>query len=247
MKTSKLDLFLKKFDLFFKLDYSKGEKIWLTSSYTLRLLVGAFGMALPILLWLSLYLFTGHCNPLNSICHYYFTRVASIYIMTVTMIIIYLILYQGKENKDFYISTIAGLSAILYLLFPTSNISNICNDPDKIYSVTILPCSQTRVLVHNISALIFLLTLAGMACCLFTKSHTPPKDRTPKKKLRNRIYRTCGVIILISTIIIILGEEGCIQSAFYKEHHMTFWMEAIAIESFGFSWLIKGRPFSKIK
>lgn len=247
MKTSNFDQFLKKTDLFFGLDYSKKEKVWLTSSYTLRRLVGIFGMALPIILWLSLYIFTGHYKPLNSICHYYFTRVVSIYIMTVSMIIIYLILYQGKESREFYLSTIAGLSAIVYLLFPTSNISNVYNDPDKIYSVTILPYSPARENVHNIAALIFLVSLAGMSYFLFTKSKTPEQDLNPRKKLRNRIYKTCGVIIFVSICIIVLGERGCIPSTFYKENHMTFWMEFAAIESFGFSWLIKGRPFSKKK
>jgi hypothetical protein len=228
-----------------KLNYSGKERLWLTSGYTLKRLVGVFGMALPILLPFFLHIFTGHMEPLNSICHYYFTRVAGIYIMTVTLIIIYLILYQGKDPVDFHISTIAGVSAIFYLLFPTSNISNICNDVNKIYSVTVLPCSTARLWIHDISAGIFLLTLAGMAIFLFTRSDKPREERKARKKLRNRIYRTCGVIIIVSVVIIILGQT--FHPPFFKENHMTFWMEAIAIESFGFSWFVKGRTIFKDK
>ena len=33
----------------------------------------------------------------------------------------------------------------------------------------------------------------------------------------------------------------------YQNHQLTFWMEALAVESFGFSWLIKGETLFKDK
>jgi len=234
-----------KINAFLKVDFTEEEDLWLKSGYTLRKLVGILGMGLPVLLYVFLFVSTGHKGPLDSICHYYFTRVASIFIIILGTIGIFLLVYKGKKSVDFYISFIAGIFALLVILFPTSNISDICNDADKKYSVTILSQSDFREDFHYISAAIFLLCLSFMSLCLFTKSDKPKDKRGRRKIIRNRIYRTCGVIMVLSLLIILLGTFNIIPTVFYKQYHITYWMETLAIESFGFSWLIKGDTLFK--
>jgi succinate-acetate transporter protein len=61
-------------------------------------------------------------------------------------------------------------------------------------------------------------------------------------------YTECGVIMIIAMAVIFLGGFcKLIPEDFYQNHQLTFWMEALAVESFGFSWLIKGETLFKDK
>ncbi len=60
-----------------------------------------------------------------------------------------------------------------------------------------------------------------------------------KRKIRNKIYRTCGVIIMVAIILIGLykssnGEMG------WSRYKPVFWLEWVALLAFGISWLVKG-------
>jgi len=232
---------LSEIESFLKVDFTYGDTLWLTSGYTLRKLVGILGMALPLLLWLVLVINNGHTAPLESISHYFFTRASSVFSIILGTIAIFLMVYKGEKSVDFYVSLTAGFFALCVLLFPTGNITSICGDVTKKYSVTILPASTLRENFHYASAGIFLLCLAGMSMFIFTKSDKPKNRRGARKILRNRIYRTCGVIMAASMLVILSGMLELIPPAYYDSHHITFWMETLAVESFGFSWLVKGR------
>jgi hypothetical protein len=234
-----------KLSAFLKVDFSNENDIWLTNAYTLRKLIGILGMCLPVLLYVFLYIDSGLNHPLESISHYYFTRVSSILCIIISLMAVFLIVYKGKSLADYYISSVAGIFAFLVILFPTSNISDICYDVSKRYSVTILSHNDLREKFHYISAAIFLICLAYMSLFLFTKSNKSPKERGLKKIIRNRIYRVGGVIMIIAILIIFLGFLGIIPIIFYDQNHLTYWMETLAVESFGIAWLIKGETLFK--
>ena len=118
------------------LDYRRDDDIWLTNTQTLRRLIGVLGIALPILLFAFLWITAEHASALESISHYYFTRANPIFIIVVSIMAIFLMVYKGREPIDFYMSFIAGVFAILLLLFPTDNIAITCCDADAAYSVT---------------------------------------------------------------------------------------------------------------
>ncbi len=221
-------------------DYSEGDKIWLSEQKSLRKLVGILGMSLPVLLYLFLYFASGYLSPLESMSHYYMTRSGGIFVIVVSLMAIFLLLYKGKEPIDFYISSAAGIFALCLLLFPTSNLTETCCDPVKKFSITFIDGKSFRPSFHYISAGIFLLSLAYMSLFLFTKSDKAPSQRTVNKKIRNRIYRVCGVIMIAAVLVIILGFKDVIPADFYYKNNLTFWMETVAVESFGFSWLVKG-------
>jgi hypothetical protein len=221
-------------------DFSQENSLWLTDGKTLRKLIGILGMALPLLLLLFLYIASGLNHPLESISHYYYTRVSSIFVGILSILGIFLIIYKGKEPIDFFISLAAGIFVLCVVCFPTSNITDICCDAGKPFSVTKLNSSPIRENFHYISAAIFLSCLTYMSLFLFTKSDKAASERGSKKKTRNRIYRICGVLMLIAILVILAGFLKLIPEPFYKDHCLTFWMETLAVESFGFSWLIKG-------
>jgi succinate dehydrogenase hydrophobic anchor subunit len=58
--------------------------------------------------------------------------------------------------------------------------------------------------------------------------------------IRNRIFRVCTGLFVLSLIIILLGFTVVINEDFYNANQHTFWMETVAVESFSFAWLIKG-------
>ncbi|WP_136666828.1 hypothetical protein [Flavobacterium sp. H122] len=220
-------------------DFKEDDTLWLTNSITLRKLIGILGMALPLLLFLFLYIDNGMSNPLPSISHYYYTRVSSIFVSIMSILGIFLIVYKGKEPIDFFISSVAGFFAISVVCFPTSNLSGCC-DPLKPFSVMHLNVSPFRENFHYISAAIFLSCLTYMSLFLFTKSDKSPSNRGTKKTIRNRIYRVCGILMFVAILTIFAGFLKIIPEDYYDEHNITFWMETLAVESFGFSWLIKG-------
>lgn len=229
-----------KTDNIFNLNFADDQKIGLTNQNTLRKVVGILGMLLPVLLWLFVLVDSGHGSPMDSLSHYYFTRAASVFCVVVSLMAIFLIIYKGKEPIDFYLSVIAGAFAFLLVLFPTDNIARCC-DAATPYSLTNLNESGTRVLFHYISAAIFLFCLAIMSIFVFTKSDKTTATMTLNKKKRNLIFRICGIIMIIAMLIVFIGGFfGVIPPDVYNAYNITFWMETIAIEAFGFSWLTKG-------
>lgn len=222
-----------------KLDYSTNSgSIWLTDLYTIRKIIGFLGMALPPKLYLTLWLASGHWQPLPSISHYYFTRVSGVFIIAICLIATFLILYKGKEPVDFIVSTISGTFALLMLLFPTGNLSPVCCNPEMAWAVTQLSDCAGRFYFHYACAAIFLTGLAGMSLFLFTKTNQPQPGT--RKKLRNAIYIACGIVMLLCMLAILAGTMGIIPKDFYLAKHLTFWFETIAIEAFSFSWMVKG-------
>lgn len=229
-------------DTSFKPDFDEKYKIWLTSQDSLRKLVGILGLALPVLLYIGLLIDTGYAIPLESISHYYFTRVGSIFIIVISLLAIFLIIYKGEKKIDFYLSLTAGIFALVLLLFPTGNIDNTLGTPQK-YVVTVLKDSHSRENLHLYSAGIFLMSLAAMSFFLFTKSDKPEHGRTHEKNMRNRLYRTCSIIMALAVGVIACYHLDLLNAKFYDHWRVTFIMETIAVWSFGISWLVKGKTF----
>lgn len=229
-------------------DFSEEDTIWLTNDKTMRKAIGILGMALPILLILLLYIFSSFAGPLESISHYYYTRVSGVFIGIMSILAIFLIIYKGKEPIDLFVSITAGVSALFVIMFPTRNITEICHDTTKTYSVTILSHNEFRENFHYLSTAVFLGCLSYMSIFLFTKSDKTKEERRARKKIRNKIYRVCGAIMIIAMGVIFLGGFcKLIPKDFYQNHQLTFWMEVLSVESFGFSWLIKGETLFKDK
>jgi hypothetical protein len=217
------------------IDYKQTGDIALKNQNTLRKIVGGLGMLLPLFLYLFLLIDSNYNHIPPSISHYYFTRSSGIFLIILSMLSVFLLIYKGEEKKDFYASLIAGLSSLLLLIFPTDNLPSLFKE----VSVTTLRNSDFRAGFHLVCAAVFLLTLAYMSAFLFTKSDLPPSKRGRMKILRNRIYRACAVIIVLS--IIIIGLSKILFPSFYDNFPITFWMEVVAVEAFGFSWLTKGK------
>jgi len=198
---------------------SKDKYSRLTYSYLdLRKAVGLIGILLPFVLMLGLLLFFNQENTPASISHYYYTSMRNVFVGALSAVALFMFFYSGHDILDDWTGNVAGFFAIGVAWFPTTE---IVGQNDFIG------------IIHYISAGIFFLSLAVFSLFLFTKT----KDeltKTDRKKTRNKIYITCGIIILLSMIII----------AFYKllglPSNTVFWAETVALVAFGFSWITKG-------
>lgn len=227
-----------------KVEFTGEDNIWLQSGKALRRLVGLLGMLMPIVLFLYLLIATGRTEPLASLSHYFFTRAGSIFAVILSLMAVFLILYKSRERIDFYISTLAGIGALIVVLFPTSNLydtCNVCATQGAAPIVTYINSADLLPNLHLGAAAVFLCCLAYMALFLFTKSNKAPKDRGSRKIIRNRIYRICGVLMIVALLVMVLGMAGIIMTPEqYEANHITFWMETVAVESFGVAWFVKG-------
>ncbi|MCF0051647.1 hypothetical protein LXM25_16380 [Dyadobacter sp. LJ53] len=211
---------------------------------SLRIVIGIMGFLLPIILWAGLWSVSGYNHTLESISHYYYTRVNTAFSVTIGILAIFLIIYKGKKKIDFILSATAGVFALFVIFFPTTNLSPICSHPDYKYAITFINPDDIYSVFHFVSAGIFLVCLALIALFRF------PKDDSSNEKpsqLDKFMYRACGIVMLVSLLVTAMGNFGIILNEKYFEYPYsgTFWGETVAVWAFGYSWLLKAGFFKK--
>lgn len=218
---------------------------------TLRKAIGFLGLALPFALvagenlrdrFLSESAEVGRWIVEGSISAYYHTGMREVFVAILSALGIFLLCYKGPQMWDVLAAKIAGAFALLVALFPTHEPSREASDtgvraPD---SVTLFSgpnaFDPTFVgYVHYAAAAVFFITIALMSVFLFTKSLGEP---TPRKLLRNRIFRLCGIAILFA-IALIAVDKLFLAGMWSTQSSFVFWMETIAVTAFGISWLTK--------
>jgi len=205
-----------------------GQDDTLVISYLfLRRVVGILGVALPFVLAIGSFVLGSSTGIEASISDYYDTIMRGVFVGILFAIGIFLFSYRGYEKKDNVAGYLACVFAIGVALFPATVDSRAVRT------------------VHFLSAVAMFLTLAYFSYFLFTKSKEDPPYR-PEKRHRNRVYRTCGLIIVASIALIalyIMVLEGTAIDA-YKP---VFVLETLALVAFGFSWFVKGATLWKDK
>lgn len=198
---------------------SDPEREHLVGYRELRTLVGVVGLFTPALLALGGLLKGIPLQP--SLSAYYHTHMHVLFIGSLWVIAFFMTSYRGY-HQDWLWGNLAALFAVCVTLFPTTK---GCDDP----------IGWSRL--HSISALLYFGVLTYFSGFLFTRSDRPPGHRTPRKLLRNAIYRTCAVVMAgcIVTVMVYEFKAPCDES-----NHLVFWAESTAIMAFGLSWFVKG-------
>ena len=191
------------------------------SYMTFRKIVGLFGFSLVPVLILGSFIFDHTRYIQISVSAYYHTSMRDTLVGIVCGISLFLLSYNGYTKKDSIVSKLAGLFCLGIAFFPTS----ATNDKTDIIST-----------FHYLTSAIFFVLLAYMSIFLFTKTSG---SMTPQKKKRNKVYKVCGIIMLISVAGIPLSRINVIHEhiAFLKP---TLLLETCALACFGISWLTKG-------
>lgn len=197
----------------------------------LRKAVGIIGMALPFVLLVGMVVINMTFENVSaleyhypeSISHYYYSILRGVFVGAMCAVGLFMFYYAGYTKLDNRNGNIAGLAAVTVAWFPTSS----SGSEMAWYSV-----------IHYLAAVLFFGCLAFFCIKLFTKTSKENKP-TPRKLFRNRIYRTCGWLMIVCMIC--MGVYSFVIEKYVMHiHYFTWTGEAIALLLFGFSWLIKG-------
>lgn len=186
----------------------------------LRRLIGILGIALPFIMVLG----TGFHESISS--YYYYGKRDELVGM-LCAIGVFLACYKGYEPKDGIAVDFAGIFAIGIALCPTK-------DPAA--------ASPTLTgILHYVFAGLFFLTLAYVSLRLFTKTHEGLQvDPASKKASRNKVYKTCGYVIIACIALMVVGYLLPVEIPYW-----LFVLESVAVVAFGISWLTKGEMVFK--
>lgn len=219
----------------------------LLSYHFIRRAVGILGISLPVVLLFGLLLLTDCHEIEGSISKYYHTIMRNFLVGVLCAVALFLFSYRGYKLKiekrkstedktkrkkppinDNWAGNFAGIFALGVAFFPTTI---RCDDLTQ--CITEVYLRSFIGYVHLASALFFFLALAYISYILF------PRGR---KKQKNRLYKRCGVTIVICTFTLL------IYVPLLKKHlpgvekfSPVFFLETIALIAFGISWLVKGR------
>lgn len=210
---------------------TSGENFLVIHYLTLRKAVGWLGVSLPAAMVLGNFLLQDCTRLQDTISHYYYTATGDLFVGILCGVALFLLSYKGYDMIDHIATSLAGVFAIGIALFPTND-----NSADSC-AVFHVPYNQLSNAVHYASAACFFIILACVSLFLFTKSK---EQKTKEKKIRNKIYRTCGVVIFITVALIALYEFGEAGLSFFEKYKPVFWLEWVALFAFGMSWLVKG-------
>ena len=184
----------------------------------LRAMLGWLGMLLP---WIVV-LLIGYFPP--SISATWYTNACTPFMIILGSASFLLISYKGYEIIDDIILTCSGVAGLGICLFPCADTSL----PGKVGTFMI----EGRIsdAIHYVCAVVFFVLLSYNSLFLFTKSSG---EMTKNKKIRNIIYRVCGVGMVASFLLLLI-----------PHFPIQVWlMETIALFFFGISFLTKANTY----
>ena len=197
----------------------------------LRQTIGWTGLLMPVAVRIGAYLFEGIATT-GSISAYYYTGMRDVFVGTLVLVGALLACYRSPAWYDGLVATIAGLAAIGIGLFPM----------DPVFAKEIIAkCPQvvdqcylsTGILGYHF---VFVALFFGLGVYLVFwrfKAFTPSSP-TPQKVVRNKIYRLCGILMVV-------GIVGVGYLAFFRTGQSIFWPETLAVVAFAAAWLVKGQ------
>lgn len=197
----------------------------IVSFLTLRRVLGILGVLLPALVVAGAFVLDARTELLSSVSAYYATSMRDVLVGFEVAMGLFLFSYRGYERQDDIVGDLACLFFLGVAFFPTTSDNEMIR------------------IVHAVSAAGLFLMLSYFSLFLFTKTEeggTP----TPEKKDRNKIYVTCGIIMLVSIALV------AVNHLFLKDTGLSsiqpvFWLETVALLAFGVSWITKGEWLRK--
>lgn len=223
--------------------YSPIEQSRTKNYKALQRSIAFIGILLPIVLVFGHSFVQGDFQIKASLSAYYHTDFRNYFVGSMCVIGIFLWFYAGYDKIDDGVGNLACLFALGVAFCPTNSPIDVpyClvtfppTSTIHYYTCGIFP--QNFATIHYIFASLFIASLAFFCLCLFTKTGGEPP--TAQKRIRNRIYIVCGVIITL-VIAILLACRFALPSESFTQYKLIFWGEIVAIVSFAFSWLVKG-------
>ena len=193
--------------------------------YVLRILIGAAGISLPVLLIIGKLIFENSLTIEYSISDYYDNGTAGdILVGILFALAFFLVSYKGYARIDNIIASLGCFFALGVALCPTTS-----------------SCKPVHIL-HFVFAVLLFTVFILFSTWLFRKSsgHT-----SKQKDKRNKVYLVCGIIMIICILLIAILSLTRFADEWSQKYHPVFWLESLALVSFGFSWITKAEVVFK--
>lgn len=142
--------------------------------------------------------------------------------------------YKGYDLKDRICSLIQAIACLGIIVFPCA-----ARNAPEVVGLFCLPVKVSNY-IHCASAIILFLAFDYNILFLFTLGKGEP---TEKKKLRNKIYYICGIIITI--FMISQGLSSFISKILPEWFPLTWFNEFMMLEPFAFAYIVKSEAISK--
>ncbi|PQJ72377.1 hypothetical protein [Polaribacter butkevichii] len=193
----------------------------------LRKLIGSIGVFLPVILGFGMLYFDKADFIKDSISDYYGTQLRDVFVGFLFVLGFFLFSYKGYKSEgkgllynDNFFANLGGAFAICVALFPTTS---------KIAFIRTI----------HLSSAVLLFAVFTYFCLVIFRRGVAIEKRSEMKKLRNKFYLGCGILIILfvgsaGLSFIVMTEEA------RNETNIIFYCETLALWAFGFSWLIKG-------
>lgn len=208
----------------------------------------------------------------HSISHFYYSQYLGTFLVgSLSFIGTFLIVYRGESKNQARLASVAGWGAFGVAFFPTiRNGCALDNYLGRGFLQLVRPDGASYVRpgefippkgtepsslfwlfegvekIHYFSAGVVFLIMAIFALFVFTQVKSSQLDDNghldPNKKIRNRFYIFCGLLIAVSAAAML--SNFFFKFAWWDKIRMTFWCEAIALIAFGLAWMVKGRFFN---
>lgn len=248
-------------------DIAEDSRLIALSHLGLRRCVGVLGLALPILLLAGGLMFFDRADHIwgGSIsAHYWAPHLRDLFVGTLCTIGVFLCFYQGYRREisshyffkgrsrvadwlarhvsDWWVTTGAGVGALITALVPTA-----CPDCTCPTGTWLCPAP----VIHWAGAAVFLGLLAWLSLFHFTRTRDAPQDwpdheRAARSRERWLHAALGGVMFLALGLIAVVIWRNIGTDPAPGGFGAVFWLEAVAVWAFGWSWLIKGKALHRL-
>lgn len=202
---------------------------YVRSYLMLRRIVGALGLAIPVLLVFGEPLaFGGGPFPRGSLSAYYYSGLRDVFVGALCAIGVFLVTYKVAErSRENRLSTCAGLAVIVVALFPTGR-------PWSGVPATPLQQRLGEGLVEGIHFAAAGVFIAALGVISYYFSKPPPAGADVSQTRWARVHLVSAAAIAAALLLaVIAGLTG-------RPPRGLLIAEWIAIWAFGASWLTKG-------
>jgi CDP-diglyceride synthetase len=208
---------------------------YVRSYLVLRIVIGALGILLPVLLIVGdIFFLEGSPKARGSISAYYHSGMRDVFVVILAATALFLITYKIFERKhENSLSIVAGVTALGVALFPTGIPSDNASLPTPLQD----RLGQDEVSsVHFTCAVIFLICTAVISYFFGVqegKRKPQPGKRPPK--FWKWFHWACAGVIAGALIFVVVCKAGG-----WLDDYCVLIGEVAATAAFGTSWLVKG-------
>ena len=211
-------------------DLPRGAQTLVISYQGVRRAVGVVGLLLPIVLgpvgWLAFDV------PIqDNMSRYYHTPLRDVFVGAMCTIGVFLFCYRGYDRVEAWTANLGCLGALGVAFFPIDPGADPLHQPSLVGYV------------HSLSGGLFFLTLSVYSLYHFPSARDERREVAPHEAERNFVYRTSGVVILVSMVgmgaYLFLIPKDWMRAL--DDYNFLFWGEWIAVWAFAAAWLTKGR------